>query len=290
VNNVKAVRSGSAVSRLLNPVRYADGIIGGAIVLAKHRRLALAMARRELTSRHHGQFTGLFWIIGHPLFQLLLFVFLFGVVFNQKIGGTYDLPRNYTVYILSGLTAWLSMMPVLTQGCHSIISNANLVKQFTFEVEILPMKDVLISMVFWSVGIVIITVYILAEYRELPLTYLLLPVVLVVHVMTAIGIAWLLSAITVFFRDLKEIMTVFATVGAYILPVVYLPAWVPTLFRPVIYINPFSYLIWIYQDVLYFGRIEHPVAWIVAPTFALLCFSGGHLLFQRVKPLFGATL
>src|SRR5262249_41778444 len=144
--------------------------------------------------------------------------------FNQKIGGTYELPRNYTVYILSGLIAWLSMMPVLTQSCHSIISNANLVKQFTFEVEVLPIKEVLVSMVFWLVGIVIITLYILAEYQELPLTYFLLPIVLSVHVMTAIGIAWLLSAITVFFRDLKEIMTVFATIGAYILPVVYLPA------------------------------------------------------------------
>ena len=106
----------------------------------------------------------------------------------------------------------------------------------------------------------------------------------------SIGSAWLLSAIAVFFRDLKDIMAVWANLGVFLLPIVYLPQWMPDIFRPAIYANPLSYIIWIYQDTLYFGRIEHPVSWLVSIIFAVFMFTTGHRVFQRLRPLFGNAL
>jgi hypothetical protein len=128
----------TAVVRLLHPVRYATAIEDAARVVAKNWQLALIMARRDLASRYSSQLIGSFWIIGHPLFQRLLYVFLFAIVFKQRIGGTHELPRDYTVYILSGLIAWLSILPALTAACISITSNAPLVKQRNLKLEILP--------------------------------------------------------------------------------------------------------------------------------------------------------
>src|SRR5262249_4088874 len=168
--------------------------------------------------------------------------------------------------------------------------NSNLVKQFTFQTEILPFKDVLISMVFWMVGITITTIYGIAVNRTLPWTYVLLPLVLVLNLFFTIGLGWALSAIGVFVRDMKDIAVVLVTAGIYILPVVYLPSWVPGLFRPFIDFNPLSSLIWVYQDVIYFGRIEHPYAWVVFVAMSLACFSLGYRLFQILKPYFGKVL
>jgi lipopolysaccharide transport system permease protein len=280
------------VRRLLqvfNPARMLAAAIDGATLLARHRRLALAMARRELTSRYAGQLMGSFWV-GHPLFLMGTFVFLFAVEFQTKLGGSVEMPRDYTVYILSGLVPWLSILPVLTGGCMSILGNIGLVKQFNFEVEVLPFKDVLISLVFWVIGIAIIVVYTLATDQSLPWTFLMLPYLLAWHVVAMVGCAWLLSAITVFFRDLKDIINVLANLGVYMLPVVYLPQWVPEIFRPFIYANPFSYIIWVYQDVLYFGRFEHPAAWLWSTIFAVVAFTSGHRVFQRLRPLFGSAL
>ena len=282
--------AGGRLLRILNPVRMAAAVIDGVRLLSRHRRLAITMARRELTSRYAGQLMGSFWIIGHPLALMLTFVFLFAIVFQTKMGGTVEMPRDYTIYILAGLIPWLSLLPVLTAGCSSILNNVIIVKQFNFEVEILPVKDVLIAMVFWLVGVVIIGVYTLITYHRLPLTWLLLPVVFAIHGFTAIGFAWFLSAVTVFFRDLKDITVAISAIGMYLLPVVYLPEWVPDIFRPLVYANPLSYLIWIYQDTLYFGRIEHPMAWIWATLFALVAFASGHRIFQRLRPIFGNAL
>lgn len=248
------------------------------------------MASRELRLRYAGQITGSFWIIGHPMFQMLLFVFVFGIVFKQRIGGTFELPRDYTSYILSGLVPWLAINPAVSASCLSIVSNANIVRQFTFETELLPVKDIAISMVFWGVGIAVLAIYSITVDHSLPVTYLLLPVVLALHLLLMIGLGWLLASVSVFFRDLKDIVTVLTSAGVYVLPVVYLPHWVPDLFKPVIWLNPFSSVIWVYQDVLYFGRIEHAAAWVTFAVFALLSFGFGWRVFQRLKPHFGAVL
>ena len=280
----------AALVRLVDPFRNLSAIEEATRLVATHWRLAVIMARRDLTTRYSSQLIGSFWIVGHPLFQMLLFVFLFAIVFKQRIGGTYELPRDYTVYILSGLTAWLSILPILTTACTSIVSNANLVKQFSLETEILPIKDVISGMVFWFVGVAVIVAYTLLMFGGLPWTYLLLPAVFIIHVVLMVGVAWILSSVTVYFRDLKDVMTVLGTLGLYLLPVVYLPTWVPEIFRPVIYANPLSYLIWVYQDIFYFGRIEHPWSWVISAALAIIVFSAGHRLFQRLKPMFGMVL
>ena len=154
----------------------------------------------------------------------------------------------------------------------------------------LPVKDVMIAMVFWVIGLVIIATYTFAIYLALPWTYLLLPYLLVIHIATMVGCAWLLSAVAVFFRDLKDIVTVLANMGVYVLPVVYLPQWVPAIFKPFVYANPFSSIIWMYQDALYFGGIYHPYAWVIGTVFAFVAFSGGHRVFQRLRPMFGTAL
>jgi lipopolysaccharide transport system permease protein len=271
-------------------VRLAEAAGEGFAIVSLHWRLAIAMSRRDLSSRYAGQIMGSFWIVGHPLLQMLIYILLFAVVFKQRIGGTVDLPRDYTVYILSGLVPWLAILPVVTGSCTSILANVSLVKQFSFELEVLPLKDVLTALVFWFVGIAITAIYTLMIYHVLPWTFLLLPIAFAVQLFVMIGLAWLLSAVSVFFRDLKDIMAVWANLGVFLLPIVYLPQWLPDIFRPFIYANPLSYIMWMYQDILYFGRIEHPTSWLISILFALLSFTTGHRVFQRLRPLFGSAL
>ncbi|MDA7946899.1 MAG: ABC transporter permease [Hyphomicrobiaceae bacterium] len=288
---VAVLRRGFAIlALLLDPVRHISSLKGTVGVLSNNLKMAIVLAGHDLKSRYSGQFLGFIWNILHPLFLMLVFLFIFGVVFKQKIGGTVELPRDYTVYLLSGLVPWLSMSAVLVTGATSVIGNANLVKQFSFPPEIFPIKEIILSMVFWSVGMIIIFSYQLYTYHYLLWTYTLIPIALFIHIGTLLGLCWSLSAVSVFVRDVKDIMTLFVIAGMYVLPIIYLPAWVPDMFKPIIYLNPFSYLIWCYQDALYFGRIEHPEAWVVATVVMLLSLSFGFRVFQRLKPMFGNAL
>jgi lipopolysaccharide transport system permease protein len=275
---------------LINPVPYAQAFQEGAALLGRHARLTLAMAKRELVTRYAGQFVGSFWIVGHPLFMTALFVFVFAYVFKARIGGTSDMPLDYTTYILSGLVPWLTVFGAMAATTLSVVGNASLVKQFTFHLEVLPAKDVAIASVTWLVGIPLILLYVVVTQRTVLLTWALLPILFAIQLMAMLGIAFLLSALTVFLRDLKDIITVYGNIGIYLIPVVYLPGWLPPIFKPVLYLNPFSYMTWMYQDTLYFGRIEHPIAWFIFPAFSLVVFALGYRVFRRLKPLFGGAL
>ncbi len=179
----------------------------------------------------------------------------------------------------------------MVKSCTVITSNASLVKQVVFPFEILPVKSVLASLVAPVVSLVILFLYVLIRSGgHIPGTYVLLPVVFLLQVMAMIGIAYLLAAIGVYFRDAKDMVQLFATVGVYLIPAFYLPAWVPELVQPLLYLNPFSYPIWCYQDVLYFGRFEHPWAWLATPLLSVGIFVLGYRVFSKLKPSFGSIL
>ncbi|MGY4472610.1 ABC transporter permease [Bradyrhizobium sp. USDA 3364] len=274
----------------LHPRRFIGDLASGFDLLWTTRNLAGAMASRELRMRYAGQFAGALWIVGHPVFQMAVYIFIFGAVFRQRIGGTLEMPRDYTTYILSGLVPWLTLSAMLPGLCATVVNNSNLVKQFTFRPEILVVKDVLIAMVFWTVGVAVITIYVAAAYHALPLTFVLLPIVLALTILFFVGLGWILSAVGVFVRDMKDVAVVLVSAGVYVLPIVYLPSWAPALFRPLIALNPLSAYIWVYQDMLYFGRFEHPYAWIFFAIMSLACFGLGYRLFQTLKPSFGKVL
>jgi len=105
-----------------------------------------------------------------------------------------------------------------------------------------------------------------------------------------LGLSFLLSAAGAYFRDIKDIVQVFTIMNMYLMPIFYLPMWVPQLFKPILYINPFSYMIWCFQDVLYFGGFEHPWAWLVFFTESMVIFIVGFSLFRRFKIVFGNVL
>jgi lipopolysaccharide transport system permease protein len=259
-------------------------------LLTRHRDLTWEMAKRELSDRYAGQAFGLLWAIAHPVFMIGLYVFIFAFVFKMKIGGTVEMPLDYTTYLLSGLVAWMSFQESMAKSCTAITANAALVKQVVFPLEILPVKNILAALFPQVVSLVILIAYVLVTHGSLPLTYLLLPVLIVMQLMAMVGVAYILAPIGAYFRDIKDFVQLFSMAGVYLMPVFYLPTWVPELFKPVLYINPFSYLIWCYQDALYFGRFEHPWAWIVTGVLSMVVFVLGYRAFRKLKPLLGNIL
>ncbi len=259
-------------------------------LLTRHRDLTLEMARREISDRYAGQAFGLIWAVGHPLFLMGLYVFIFAIVFKTKVGGTLEMPLDYPTYLLSGLIPWMGFQEAMSKSCTAITGNASLVKQVVFPLEVLPAKGVLASMVPQVISLIILVIYVLLTHGGLFFSYALLPILFGLQIAAMLGAGYMLSAVGAYFRDLKDFIQLFCTAGVYLLPVFYLPGWIPWMFKPLLYINPFSYLIWCYQDILYYGRFEHPYAWVIFPVFCLGSFVMGYRFFRKLKPGFGNIL
>jgi lipopolysaccharide transport system permease protein len=259
-------------------------------LLIQQRRLTVEMAKREITDRYLGQVFGVFWAFGHPLALMAVYVFIFAVVFKVKIAGARAWPLDYATYLLSGLIPWLSFQESMVKGSTVIVTNANLVKQVIFPVEILPVKGVIASLITQVIFLIVLIVYVLVTHYGLLWTYILLPVLIIFQALAMIGVSYILAAIGTYFRDIKDFVQVFSVIGIYLLPVFYLPEFVPKLFQPILYLNPFSYLTWCYQDVLYFGQFEHWWAWPIFMVLSMGVFVSGYRLFRKLKVMFGNVL
>lgn len=280
----------SSLTHLFKPKNYSVNL---QVILSstfRNRALVFEMAKRELKDRYVGQVFGKFWIVAHPLILMGIYVFLFGVVYQTRMGSELEFPLDFTAYILSGLIPWLSVQEVMAKSCGAITNQKSLVKQILFPIEVLPIKDVLVSYVALLIGFMVLCIYVLASNQRVPLLYLALPVLLILHFLLCAGISYSFAAIGVYFRDLKDFVQVFCTIGIYLIPVVYLPNWVPKFFKPILNYNPFSHLIWCYQDVLYYGSIRHPWSWGITFVVALLFFGVGATIFNKLKPYFGSAL
>lgn len=278
------------IIRSINPAANFRAVLDLTKIIRSHYKLIIEMVRTSLVGRHKSQLFGSVWIIIHPLSLTLLYIFLFGIVFSRRIGGTYELPLNFNAYILSGLIPWFTFQAAMNSSVNAITSNVTLVKQFVFPIELLPLRDVFLSLVTWMVMLSITLIYLILSQKVIFITWLLLPIILSIQIMFMIGVAFWLSAISVFFRDIKEIVQLFCMVAIFTMPVVFLPGWVPKVLQPIIWLNPFTYMILVYRDVLYFGRFEHPYAWVVFIFLSLLSLSSGYRLFRKTKPLFANLL
>ena len=259
-------------------------------VYSRHYQLTWEMIKRDITDRYAGQMLGSAWAIGHPLFLMAIYTVVFSFIFALRMGNQADFPLDYTTYILSGLIPWMVFQESMSKGTTAILANADLVKQVVFPLEILPIKGIFSSFLTQLVGMLFLMIYVMVKFSFLPWTYSLLPLLFVFQFMAMAGVSFMLAPVGAYFRDLKDIVQVFCIAGLYITPILYVPSWVPKWCQPIFWINPFTYMVWCYQDVCYFGRFEHPLAWPIFFFLSFLTFYVGYRIFFKLKNVLGNYL
>ncbi len=256
--------------------------------VSTNRALVRELAKRELCDLHAGQAGGALWLIVHSISLFCIFAFLFTAVFRVRIGD--GGPSEYLIYLFSGLAPWLLTQDVLSRATNLIITNKTIVQKVMFPTEVLVAKSVAASLAVQSVLMGTVIAYIIVVRGIGNPMLLLLPALIIAHIGLLWGLALLLSSVTPFCRDLAEIVRIFLTVNIYLMPIMYIPSMLPEKLRFALILNPFSHLIWCYQDVLYFGKFEHPISWVVVLILSASTLVLGSYVFLRLRHFFASIL
>jgi lipopolysaccharide transport system permease protein len=255
-------------------------------------RLLLALAKRDLSDEYVGHNLSLSWAVIQPLFLMLVYLFVFTKIFPIRISAPSGTSTDAVVFLLSGIIPWLALSQVMGRSHSSLINNTSIVKQMAFPLELLPLKTLAGPLVFGATSLVFLLGYSLWITRgSILVTYIVgVPVLTILSLLLLIGLALLLSSLQVFVRDLKEFINMFVTAGLFIHPILYLPDALPAALRPLILISPFSYFIFCWQDIIFYGDIVRGWAWIIASAFAAALFFVGTRVFLASKSHFGDFL
>jgi lipopolysaccharide transport system permease protein len=277
------------VTRIISPVSTALALREGLGAVYRNGALIVHMTGREVRDRYVGQMLGMAWAICAPLLLMATYVFAFTFLFQQRLGID-DSGHGYTAYVLAGLVPWLAMSDVLSRAPSAVSGSASLVKQIVFPSEVLPLKVALASLMQLLVGLTVVVILSLLAGRLHLQALALLPLALVLYILTMMGFAYVLAAIGVFVKDVREIVSFLMSIGLFLHPILYAPTSTPGWLMPLFQASPMSHIIWCFRDALFESSVVHPWSWLVASVFAVLIFATGWRFFRMLQPSFGNAL
>lgn len=276
--------------RVFDPMANVAAVAEASAFVRRYRQLIVEMTRRELTDRYAGQVLGAAWAIGVPLVTMAVYVFAFAVLFRGRLGPT-DNGLGYTAYALAGIVPWLVVQDALMRATVSVSGSASLVKQIVFPTEVLPLKVVLATIPGLLVGLTVaIAIAALAGLANVAAVLVLLPVCVLLLLLMCAGLSYILAAVGVFLRDVKDIVGVLLTIGFFVHPIIYPPQHVPNWLESVFAVSPISHIIWCFRDALTEGYVAHPWSWVVSGVVALALAVIGWRVFRMLRPSFGNAL
>jgi ABC-type polysaccharide/polyol phosphate export permease len=271
--------------------------------LPKYRGLIQSLVARELKARYRGSALGLFWSFGNPLLLLVVY----SIVFNYFQPPREDI-QPYALFLCCGLLPWTWFASSLNESANSLVAGGNLIKKVLFPAEILPIVSVLANMVQFLIGLPILVGFLIyfayfdptavftdpagvvhprvaLHFAEL----VWLPIVVLVQLILTTALALVLSALTVHFRDVRDILTNILTLWFFATPIIY--SWrvaKGTGLKMLLDVNPFTHLAVSYQEILFnpenaFGHVW----WLLALGVASVAlFFAGYWFFDRLRDSF----
>ncbi len=259
--------------------------------LFRYRGLIQSLVARELKARYRGSILGFFWSFINPLLLLLVYSFVF----------TFVMPPSkdvriapYALFMFCGILPWTWFSSSLAESAGVLISGGNLIKKVLFPAEILPIVSVLANMIHFFFGLPILAGFLLYYQRPLNIGELaLFPLVVLVQLILTMGCAFILSALTVHFRDIRDILANLLTFWFFATPIIY-PYFIfedplnPTPVKAMLLkLNPFTHIAISYQEILFFpGPVGHLKWLLVLGGISIVFFLFGYFVFDRLRDTF----
>jgi len=254
-------------------------MIGQIRTLFRHRLLIQSLVTRELKARYRGSVLGFFWSFINPLLLLLTYSLVFTYVFP---GVRSPKVEPYFLFLFCGILPWTWFQSSVAEASGVLIAGGNLIKKVLFPAEVLPVVTVCANLVHFLLGLPVL-LGVLAYEGRLSAAALLLPLPLLVQLVFSLGLALAFSALTVHFRDLRDLLSHILHLWFWGSPVLYFYGDIQGALRSVLRLNPMAHILVCYQEMLFMGEFQHWRGLLLAGLAALLSFSAGAFVFDRLR-------
>lgn len=256
----------------------------------RNRHLILQLTKRDVLGRYRGSMMGLAWSFFNPLIMLTVYTFVFSVVFKARWSVAGEDKINFAIVLFVGLIAYGLFAECINRAPSLILSNSNYVKKVVFPLEILPSVTLGSALFHASVSLIVLLIAQLLVNQRLPWTVIFFPIVLLPLLFSAMGFAWLLSALGVYVRDMGQVTTILTTVLMFMSPLFYPLSALPKEYQFWLQLNPLTLIIEQSRGVLIFGKTPDWILWGLALAASLIVCAGGFWWFQKTRKGFADVL
>ncbi len=246
------------------------------------QEVVLHLVRREIDATHRMTLLGWAWPVARQLAQLAALVFIFGSVIDQGI-------PHFPVFVFSGLIAWTWFSTGVGTATTVLLDDRHLVFQPRLPAAVLPIVSVVVPLVDVLLALPILLVMAALE-TGVEWTIVVTPLLVVLQLALMAGIAWLTSSVSVFFRDVPNLVQVVLQILFYMTPVFYGLRTVPHEYQWVLQLNPMTTLVEAYRAALLGAPWPSVGHFIYVAVLAIVLCIGGYLTFRRLSRNFADNL
>ena len=215
--------------------------------LKHYRYLLKQLVRRDIVARYKRSALGVAWTMLNPLGTMLIMTFVFSNLFKSV--------QSYPVYILSGLIAWNFFAQGTNAAMSGLVWGGSLMQRIYLPRTIFGVSAIGTALVNLLLSIIPLLVVMLITQTTIHLTFLFLPISILLLTGFALGFGLLLSALAIFFPDVAEMYQILLMAWMYLTPVIYPEEIIPAQFMTIYRINPMYWMLKMFRMPVYEGVI-----------------------------------
>jgi ABC-2 type transport system permease protein len=203
--------------------------------LRRFASLTYTLAATDFKLRFFGSVLGYVWTLMRPLllFGILYFVFTKVVRFGGDV-------KDYPVYLLSSIVLFTYFSETTSRGVTCLVDRENLLRKIRFPRMIIPLSVALGALFNLALNSIVVLVFALASGVRPAIEWLEIPILVGILIVFAVGLAMLLSALYVRFRDMEPIWEVALQLLFYGSPILYVVSAMPNGLQDAALVNPLS--------------------------------------------------
>ena len=242
---------------------------------------------KDFKLRYRRSVLGVAWSVLNPLLMMVVLTAVFSFMFRFSTDGPYAL------YLILGMTLFSLMSDSTQAAMNAITDAAPLIKKIRIEKLLFPIESVAFQVVSFTVSLIAVAIvflyfkFINTSY-DLAITFnlLLIPLLVIYVMLFSLGLGFALSALSVFFRDIKHLWGVVITAWTYATPlfwtVDYLPDWMMVIEQ----FNPMFHYVTYYRNIVMWSTTPSLAENAICLAMALITFAVGYAIFRKSQNKF----
>ncbi|MBO0729154.1 MAG: ABC transporter permease [Acidimicrobiaceae bacterium] len=268
---------------MVEGVSVRPGWVGQLQEFYSYRELLINLTIRDLRVKYKGSVLGVAWSLLNPLLQMAIYTLIFSLFLRIVV-----LP-NFWAFVVGGILVWTFFSTCMGNAAPVFVRNPNLISKVYFPIECLPLSMVLANFVNFLIPMAILVPVLFLVHIPLGPSLALLPIIMIAQLLMSIGLSLIVASLTVYLRDIEHFLLLGLQVLFYASPILYplrtsmLPHGAAK-FVTILHLNPLSWYLNCYHDVLFFGQWPDGLDFWLMVAFSLVSLVGGYLVFLALRP------
>jgi len=247
-----------------------------------YRYFIISSIKTEFRTRFARSKLGSFWMVLHPLAQVLIYALVLSQIMSSKLPGI-DNHYAYPIYLLAGMLGWSLFSDIMGRLLNIFITNADMLKKISFPKLVLPVITIGSTLINFLLMLAIMFI-VFAFLGHMPYHAILwLPVLIVITIGLAVGLGLILGTLNVFIRDIGQMMAIILQFWFWLTPVVYMPSIIPEKYHWLLMTNPMTSIMMGYHNVLVYDKAPDLMILVYPTLLALGSMLFALMLFRKAS-------